>query len=124
MKILIVDDDPDMRAIIKRTLWQAGFGRHECAEAADGARAYRQIHEWKPDLVLCDWLMPGLSGLDLLQIVKGEGNSVPFGFITSVASNDEVKKAIASGASFFIKKPFTAATLANKLEHILEGMKQ
>ncbi len=70
MRILIVDDSTAMRKIITRTLRQAGYADHTIEEASDGAEALRRIVADPPDLVLSDWNMPGLSGLDLLRRLR------------------------------------------------------
>lgn len=119
MKILIVDDSKAMRMIVKRTLRQAGYGDHEFTEAVNGAAAYDQVCEWKPDLVLSDWNMPEMNGLELLQKLKGEGNAVPFGFITSEGTAEMRKTAKTSGALFLVSKPFTAETIQSALDGVL-----
>ena len=66
MKILIVDDSKVMRSIVKRTLRQAGFGNHDVVEAGNGAEGLEQVSEHTPDLVLCDWNMPEMNGIEML----------------------------------------------------------
>ncbi len=119
MKILIVDDSKAMRMIVKRTLRQAGYGDHEFAEAVDGAQGYEQVGEWKPDLVLCDWNMPNMSGLEFLQKLKADGNGVRFGFITSEGTAEMRNTASENGALFLISKPFTADTVRDALEEAM-----
>ncbi len=116
MKILIVDDSKAMRMIVKRTLRQAGYGDHDFAEAVDGVNGYEQVNEWKPDLVLCDWNMPNMSGLEFLQKLKADGNGVRFGFITSEGTAEMRNTASENGALFLISKPFTADTVRDALE--------
>ncbi|MGC1522508.1 MAG: response regulator, partial [Steroidobacteraceae bacterium] len=82
MKILIVDDSTAMRMIVKKTLRLAGFEGHEISEVDDGAKALASIKASKPDLVLSDWNMPNMTGLQLLETLSGEGVKVTFGFIT------------------------------------------
>ncbi|MBL4636896.1 MAG: response regulator [Kofleriaceae bacterium] len=119
MKILIVDDSKAMRMIVKRTLRQAGFGEHEFAEAVDGANGYEQVEAFKPDLVLCDWNMPNMSGIELLQKLKSDGNHVSFGFITSEGTGEMRATAAENGALFLIAKPFTADTVKDALKGII-----
>tara|TARA_R110002096_G_scaffold423452_2_gene630629 strand:+ start:35975 stop:36337 length:363 start_codon:yes stop_codon:yes gene_type:complete len=119
MKILIVDDSKAMRMIVKRTLRQAGYGDHEFAEAVDGANGYEQVNDWKPDLVLCDWNMPEMNGLEFLQKLKADGNAVKFGFITSEGTAEMRQTANSNGALFLISKPFTPDTVRQTLEKAL-----
>lgn len=115
MKILVIDDSRVMRQIVKRTLRQAGFGGHEVLEAGDGTAALTMAVEEQPDLVLSDWNMPGLSGLELLEALRAKGVQTPFGFITSEVSPTMQERALGAGAAFVITKPFTDASFAEAL---------
>ncbi len=119
MKILIADDSKVMRQIVLRTLRQAGFGHHEFVEAADGAEALDQVAAESPDLVLSDWNMPNKTGIELLQALRGAGNAVPFGFVTSEGSEEMRAAAKAAGAMFLIAKPFTADSFESELSGLL-----
>jgi len=110
MKILIVDDSKAMRMIVRRTLRQAGFEDHEVEEAENGSTGLDKIIEWKPDLVLSDWNMPEMTGIELLHAVRGAGNQVLFGFVTSERATDMQETAAAAGAAFLITKPFDGDT--------------
>lgn len=112
MKILIADDSRAMRQIVKRTLRQAGFSGHEVVEAGDGDATLATIEDGGIDLVLCDWNMPGRSGLEVLQRVRSARTDVVFGFVTSEASAAMRERAMAAGAAFVIAKPFTDASFA------------
>jgi two-component system chemotaxis response regulator CheY len=116
VKILIADDSRAMRQIVKRTLRQAGFSGHEVAEVADGETALATLREGGVDLALCDWNMPGLSGLDVLRAVRSSGVQVCFGFVTSEASAAMRERALSAGATFVITKPFTDASFAEALQ--------
>jgi two-component system, chemotaxis family, chemotaxis protein CheY len=107
MKIMIVDDSTAMRMIVKKTLRQAGFEGHEITEAEDGVKALAAIKASKPDLVLSDWNMPNMTGLQLLEALAGDGVKVTFGFVTTEATPDMRAKAVAAGAKFLVSKPFT-----------------
>ena len=107
MKIMIVDDSAAMRMIVKKTLRQAGFEGHEISEAEDGAKALAAIQSASPDLVLSDWNMPNLTGIELLEALIKGGIKVKFGFVTTEATPDMRQRATAAGASFLISKPFT-----------------
>ena len=119
MKVLIVDDSRAMRMIVKRTLRQAGYDRLTLAEAADGREAFETIKVDRPDLVLSDWNMPTMSGLDLLRTLRRAGDEVPFGFVTSEGSEDMRLMAHKAGALFLIAKPFTEETFRDALRPVL-----
>lgn len=115
MKILIADDSRVMRQIIKRTLRQAGFTGHQVVEAGDGREALELVTEETPDLVLADWNMPGMSGIELLGELRKRGLSVPFGFVTSEVSQAMQERGLQAGAQFVITKPFTPETFEQTL---------
>jgi two-component system chemotaxis response regulator CheY len=117
--ILVVDDSPIMRKIVIRTLRQAGYGEHDIVEAADGAEALGEIRGKEPTVVLSDWNMPNMSGLDLLKAIRAEDIRVPFGFVTSESDVEQKSQAAAAGAAFLLSKPFTADELAAELGRIL-----
>lgn len=116
MKILIVDDSRVMRQIIIRTLRHAGYDGHDILQAEGGRQALALAGAEQPDLVLSDWHMPDMSGIDCLRLLRSEGNMVPFGFITSDVSGELWHEALAAGATFLIGKPFSAETLREALE--------
>ena len=108
-KMLIVDDSRTMRMIIKRTLRLVGLDSNlEIHEAASAEEALEQFGKIKPEIVLSDWNMPGLSGLDLLKAVRGQGEAgnVTFGFITSQGTDEMMERAREAGANFYLTKPF------------------
>lgn len=107
MKIMIVDDSSAMRMIVKKTLRQAGFDGHDISEADDGAKALAAIKVSVPDLVLSDWNMPNMSGLQLLEALREGGLKLAFGFVTTEATPDMRMLAFGAGAKFLIAKPFT-----------------
>ncbi|BCJ53797.1 response regulator [Actinoplanes sp. NBRC 14428] len=108
MKILIADDSRVMRQIVTRTLRQAGFEGHDLVEAADGAEAVEKAEAEKPDLIISDWNMPELTGIDVLRKLRAAGNDVKFGFVTSECTEEMKTAAESAGSAFFIVKPFTA----------------
>ena|SRR2546423_4424992 len=119
MKILIADDSRVMRQIVTRTLRQAGYEGHDLVEAADGRQAYDAVVAESPDLVLSDWNMPELTGVEVLRKLRDGGNQVPFGFVTSESSEEMRRTAEAAGALFLITKPFTADSFRDALDPIL-----
>jgi two-component system chemotaxis response regulator CheY len=119
MVILIVDDSKAMRLIVMRALRQAGFGEHKLVEANDGAEALSVIQSAPPDLVLCDWNMPKMNGIELLRTLQSKGLLVKFGFVTSEVTADTKQLALDSGALFLITKPFTPETFRQALAPVL-----
>ena len=107
MKILIVDDSKAMRMIVRRTLRQAGFEEKDLDEATNGNEALEHIHRAAFDIVLSDWNMPVMSGMELLTALKSEKNRVRFGFVTSEGTPAMRQQAADAGAEFLIAKPFT-----------------
>ncbi len=107
MKILVVDDSTAMRLMIIKTLRQAGFGDNDVIQAADGQLGLDKINEEKPDLVLADWNMPNMTGIELLKALREDDNKVTFGFITTEATPPMRELARENGAKFLISKPFT-----------------
>jgi two-component system chemotaxis response regulator CheY len=119
VKILVADDSRVMRQIVIRTLRQAGFGDLETVEAADGQQGYDVAVAEQPDLIISDWNMPEMSGLEFLRTLRGSGSSIPFGFVTTEGTPEMRSTAEAAGALFLITKPFTAETFRDVLEPIL-----
>jgi len=115
MRILIVDDSKAMRSIIMRSLRQAGLGQHSFEEASNGAEALAAVKADPPQLVLSDWNMPEMNGIELLENLRASGSRVRLGFITSETSNETRELAIRSGASFVLTKPFTPETLGQAI---------
>jgi two-component system chemotaxis response regulator CheY len=107
VKILVADDSRVMRQIVIRTLRQAGYDDHAIVEAEDGRDALVKVCSEEPDLILSDWNMPNMSGLECLQALRASGSAVPFGFVTSEGSAEMRAKAAEAGALFLIAKPFT-----------------
>ena len=122
MKVLVVDDSRAMRMIVKRTLRQAGFGNVDVSEADNGKTALAvqvAIKADSPGLILCDWNMPEMNGIELLRTLRAEGVSTNFGFVTSEASPEMKNTASAAGAQFLITKPFTADTFKSVLSQFI-----
>jgi two-component system chemotaxis response regulator CheY len=118
MKVLIVDDFATMRRIIKNVLKQIGFSN--ILEADDGTTALGVLKETKIDLIISDWNMPKMSGLDLLRKVRKENatKNVPFVMVTAEAQKENVLQAVQAGVSNYIVKPFTADAVKEKLKQI------
>ncbi|MCB1135230.1 MAG: response regulator [Chlamydiia bacterium] len=120
MKILIVDDSRTMRMIIRRTMKEAGFGGHDVVEAANGVEALDVIDKEVPDLILSDWNMPQMTGIQLLEKLKGKNSKIPFGFVTSEGTDEMKGRASSLGARFYLTKPFTADAFAEQLQKFIK----
>ena len=120
MKILVVDDSRAMRMIVKRTLRQAGYGEVTVEEATDGKEALDALRSGGdlPDLVLTDWNMPNMSGIELLEALR-EGPKVKVGFVTTEGTAEMRQRATDAGALFLITKPFTADHFKAALDPVL-----
>lgn len=120
MKILIVDDFSTMRRIIKNLLRDLGFTN--TAEADDGKTALPRLKAGGIDFLVTDWNMPGMSGLDLLKAVRADPDlaTLPVLMVTAEAKREQIIMAAQAGVNGYIIKPFTAATLKEKIEKIFE----
>lgn len=118
MKILVADDSRAMRMIVVRTLRQAGFAGHDIVEAENGKEALA-LAQGGVDLVLSDWNMPEMTGIEFLRALRGNGNGVPFCFVTSEGSEEMREQATAAGAVGLISKPFTAEAFADALSTVV-----
>jgi two-component system chemotaxis response regulator CheY len=117
--ILIVDDSKAMRLIVRRTLRQAGFGDFDVQEAANGVEALEFIGKGAPALVISDWNMPEMNGIELLRELNARKVGVRFGFVTTEGTPDMRAMADAAGALFLIAKPFTAEQFEVALRPLL-----
>jgi two-component system chemotaxis response regulator CheY len=122
LKILVVDDFATMRKVIRNLLKQVGY--EDIVEAEDGVAAMRILKSQKVDMVISDWNMPNMTGLELLKAVRADADltKIPFLMVTAEALQDNVVEAVKSGVSNYIVKPFTAEVLNEKIAKILEKM--
>ncbi len=119
MKILVADDSRVKRQIVIRTLRQAGYDGHTVVEAEDGRDALEKVTAEQPDLVLSDWNMPEMTGIECLRALRAAGSQVPFGFVTSEGSEEMRDIASSAGALFLIAKPFTPEAFDAALAPVL-----
>jgi len=120
VRVLVVDDSRAMRMIVSREL--KNIDAVSGVLEADSAEAAIDILPNEPvDLILCDWNMGGMTGLELLQALRAAQWTVPFGFVTSESSEEIQASAFAAGAAFLVAKPFTGADLCAKIEAFLAG---
>ena len=120
MKILIVDDFSTMRRIIKNLLRDLGFTNTE--EADDGVTALPMLRSGKFDLLITDWNMPGMQGIDLLKAVRADENlrQLPVLMVTAESKREQIVEAAQAGVNGYVVKPFTAGTLEEKISRIFE----
>lgn len=111
MRVLIADDSKAMRMIVLRTLRQSGLPVDEVCEAEDGALALAAVPGFEPTLILSDWNMPNMTGIEFLHALRATGNTTTFGFVTSESNPAMREQAIAGGAAFLLTKPFDAERL-------------
>lgn len=124
LKFLVVDDFSTMRRIIRNLLKELGYSNVD--EAEDGQSALGKLKRENFDFVITDWNMPGIDGLQLLQAVRADDSlsKLPVLMVTAEAKKENIIAAAQSGASGYIVKPFTSATLDEKLTKIFEKMNQ
>jgi two-component system chemotaxis response regulator CheY len=122
MKILIVDDFSTMRRIVKNLLRDLGFNNTQ--EADDGQTALPMLKTGKFDFLVTDWNMPGMDGLALLKEVRADENlkDMPVLMVTAEAKREQIITAAQAGVNGYVVKPFTAATLKEKIEKIFERL--
>ena len=120
MRVLIIDDNKIMRRIIQRTLRHAGYGDVEFTEATNGVQAYKIICDERPDLVVSNWNVPQLSGIDLLRRLRAEANDTKFGFVSAYGCSVVARKeASDAGALFMLPKPLTVEALRFEMAKML-----
>ncbi|ADO09908.1 chemotaxis protein CheY [Pantoea sp. Bo_2] len=122
MRFLVVDDFNTMRRIVRNLLKELGFNNVE--EAEDGVDALGKLKAGGFDFVISDWNMPNMDGLQLLQTIRADAamSSLPVLMVTAEAKKENIIAAAQAGASGYVVKPFTAATLEEKLGKIFEKL--
>lgn len=124
IRALIVDDSSVMRKIVERALRQAGLELDPLLEAANGVEALDLLKAEKVDLVLSDINMPSMDGLEFLRRLRAEGLAagVPVVMITTESSEEHVRQAIQAGAQGYIRKPFTAEQVKERVLPLVGGL--
>ncbi|MCP9452510.1 MAG: chemotaxis response regulator CheY [Nitrospira sp.] len=120
MKVLVVDDMATMRRIVKNVLKQLGFNRVD--EAENGVEALQKLKAEPYGLVVSDWNMPVMTGIDMLRAIRADEKlkSIPVLMVTAEAQQSNLIEAIQAGVSNYIVKPFTAETMQDKLNKIFK----
>lgn len=125
MKILVVDDFSTMRRIVRNLLKELGFAN--VSEAEDGVDALNKLRsEGNFEFVVSDWNMPNMTGIELLRTIRGDAalKHLPVLMVTAEAKRENIIEAAQAGASGYVVKPFTAATLDEKLKKIFLTMQK
>ncbi|MGF6495802.1 two-component system chemotaxis response regulator CheY [Luteibacter sp. 621] len=124
MKILVVDDFSTMRRIVRNLLVELGFTNTLIQEAEDGNAALALLRSQPIDLVVTDWNMPNMTGIDLLRAIRADASlkSLPVLMVTAENNRDQIIAAAQSGVNGYVVKPFTAVTLKEKLDKIFERL--
>ena len=119
MKVLVVDDFSTMRKIIKNNL--KGMGFNNIVEAENGHKALEELKKESIGLIISDWNMPVMTGIELLKAVRGDAGlkSIPFVMVTAEGQKDNVMEAAKAGVSNYVVKPFTPDTFSEKLQKVL-----
>jgi two-component system chemotaxis response regulator CheY len=122
MKFLIVDDFSTMRRIVRNLLKEIGYNNAD--EAEDGAVALSKLKGGGFDFVVSDLNMPNMNGFELLRAIRGDAalKALPVLLVTAEAKKEDIVTAAQTGASGYIVKPFTKATLEDKLNKIVQKM--
>lgn len=122
MRFLVVDDFSTMRRIVRNLLKELGFTNVD--EAEDGQVALHKLKTQPYDFVVSDWNMPNMTGIELLKAVRADAQlkGLPFLMITAEAKRENIIEAAMAGASGYIVKPFTAATLEEKMNKIFQTL--
>lgn len=122
MRVLIVDDFSTMRRIIKNLLTDLGF--NNTVEAEDGHSALAVLRQDAVELVITDWNMPGMTGIELLREIRADAKfrTLPVLMVTAEAKREQIIEAAQNGVNGYIIKPFTAQTLEEKLAKVFERL--
>lgn len=118
MKALVVDDSAVMRKVLKGALSRAGID--DVAEAEDGVQAVKAVESEDFGLVLMDWNMPNMLGIDAVKAIREMGKTMPIVMVTTEAEKSRVVDALKAGANNYIIKPFEPQTIVTKIQQALE----
>jgi len=117
MKILVVDDSAVMRKVLIGALSKVGV--EDVSQASDGREAVAAVEKETYDLVLMDWNMPNMSGIDALREIRASGNKTPVIMVTTEAEKSRVVEALKAGANNYVIKPFQPNTIGVKIKETL-----
>ena len=116
LNVLLVDDNKAMRLLVRQTLLQTGLVDPCVEEAENGSDALAKLADMEPDLILSDWSMPEMNGVELLRELRSRGCGVKFGFVMPrTASGPMREKAFEAGAQFLLERPFSVQRFCDVL---------
>ncbi len=121
MRFFVVDDSKTMRNIIKSVL--AGLGHTEVGEAADGKEALETVDAFAPDVILLDWNMPVMNGLEFVKAFRTKDKVTPVIMVTTESEKTNVLEAIKAGVNNYVVKPFTPESLSEKVNQTIDRTK-
>lgn len=121
MKALVVDDSAVMRKVLTGALSRANINNAD--QAADGAQALEAVKSTEYNLVLMDWNMPNMLGIDAVREIRAEGKTMPIIMVTTEAEKSRVIDALKAGANDYVIKPFEPATIVAKIQAVLAKVK-
>lgn len=119
MRVLLVDDSRAMRLILSRALRQSSLRLDEIRECADGIDALAMIADFDPQLVLCDWILPDMTGIELMTQVRARGDQRTFGFVTSEQHPAVCERREDNAASLLLIRPFNGERIDDALGHLV-----
>ena len=119
LRVLCIDDAALIRSTVKQTMLRLGLGKVDDASSAEGGLRFMERETY--DLMLCDWVMPGMTGIELLRHLREKkiAPEMKFVMVTALSQEAQVREAIELGVAGYIIKPFTPLTLASQVEQIL-----
>jgi two-component system chemotaxis response regulator CheY len=119
MRFLVVDDSTTMRRIIINTLNKVGY--KDCAEAANGREGMERLAESAVDVVITDWNMPEMSGIEFIRAIRANASTkdLPVMMVTTNAAKDDIVDALRAGINSYVVKPFTPDTIKQKIEAMI-----
>ena len=117
MKVLVADDSGLMRHVLVKILTEAGV--ESVVQATNGNEAVQKVEDEAPDLVLMDWVMPNMTGIEAVEKIRASGNKVPIIMCTTEGEQNRIVDAIKAGANNFVVKPFDAKVIMEKVKETL-----
>ncbi|MGC8739731.1 MAG: response regulator [Candidatus Hydrogenedens sp.] len=121
MRALVVDDSAVMRKVLIGALGRANI--NEVDQAADGAEAVQAVQQNDYDIILMDWNMPNMLGIDALKAIREMGKTMPIIMVTTEAEKSRVLEALKAGATNYVIKPFEPNTIVGKIQEVLNKSK-
>ena len=120
LRVLLAEDDRDIRAVARLALGRAGF---EVVAVASGDEALAEARQSLPDVMVLDWLMPGLDGIETMAALRADERTagIPVIFLTARTRTEDIRRALDAGAIGYLRKPFNALTLGDEVTRLLSA---